>query len=343
MRHNFVYRVEQWYEQYGRDLPWRQTKDAYRIWLSEIILQQTRVEQGRDYYRRFVEAYPDVHALAVAPEGDVMRLWQGLGYYSRARNLHAAARMIDSTWGTFPSEYALIRSLPGVGDYTAAAIASFAFDLPYAVLDGNVYRVLSRYFGIDTPIDTTSGKREFAALSQDLLDRQRPALYNQAIMDFGALQCKPHSPLCGECPLAESCQALILGKTAKLPLKSKRVVVRDRFFTYVRVHSQDGRILVHKREGRDIWNGLYEFLLFESSQPLSADEVRAKCPGGVLTLVRNAYQHQLTHQRLHVDYYDWLVPAPVASLPGTWIPESALHEYGFPQLLVVLEGMRNGQ
>ena len=207
-----------WYEDNKRDLPWRDTKDPYRIWISEIILQQTRVAQGYDYFVRFMERFPDVFTLAQADEDEVMKYWQGLGYYSRARNLHAAARSMAENGG-FPTTYQEVRALKGVGEYTAAAICSFAYDMPYAVVDGNVYRVLSRWMGIETPIDSTQGKKLFAQVAQELMDQKRPALYNQAIMDFGALQCTPASPDCLFCPLADSCLALAKGKVDALPVK----------------------------------------------------------------------------------------------------------------------------
>ena len=222
-----------WYARNHRVLPWRGITDAYRIWISEIILQQTRVVQGYEYYNRFVSRFPDVRALAAADDDEVMKLWQGLGYYSRARNLLAAARqVVERFGGEFPTTYDDIRSLPGIGDYTAAAIASFAYGLPHAVVDGNVYRVLSRIYGIDTPIDTTEGKKLFAALADELLDRQDPGGYNQAMMEFGALYCVPRSPQCGGCIFADRCMALATGRVEELPVKQGRTVVKPRYFNY---------------------------------------------------------------------------------------------------------------
>lgn len=215
-----------WYAEHKRELPWRETKDPYRIWISEIILQQTRVAQGYEYFQRFVERFPDLVALAEADEDEVMKYWQGLGYYSRARNLHAAARSMN---GVFPRTYEDVRALKGVGDYTAAAICSIAYDMPYAVVDGNVYRVLSRYFGVETPIDSTQGKKLFASLAQEMLDEKHAALYNQAIMDFGAIQCTPQSPSCMFCPLADSCSALATGKVNLLPVKQHKTKTTDRY------------------------------------------------------------------------------------------------------------------
>ena len=222
---SFSAQLEAWYREFGRDLPWRQTSDPFLIMLSEFILQQTQIVQGMSYYLRFAERFPSAESLANASEEEVMRLWQGLGYYSRARNLRKAAQEIAKA-GHFPKDYSFIRALPGVGDYTAAAIMSFAFGEPYAVLDGNVQRVLARHFGINEPVDTTQGKKLLRALADEMLDRQHPALYNQAIMDFGALQCKPTSPLCDACPLAETCQALKEHQVDKLPVKAKRTAIR---------------------------------------------------------------------------------------------------------------------
>ena len=231
---NFSRKLIDWYRENGRDLPWRRTKDPYLIWISEIILQQTRVAQGYDYYQRFVTRFPDVYALAAADEDEVMRYWQGLGYYSRARNLHAAARSMAEAGG-FPVTYAGVRALKGVGEYTAAAICSFAYDMPYAVVDGNVYRVLSRWLGIDTPIDSAEGKKLFVQVADELLDRGRPDLYNQAIMDFGALQCTPVAPDCLFCPLNDSCVARLKGIAGSLPVKQHKTKVTDRYFNYIYV------------------------------------------------------------------------------------------------------------
>ena len=218
-----------WYADNKRDLPWRGTTDPYRIWISEIILQQTRVVQGYEYFLRFIRRFPDVRTLASASEDEVLKYWQGLGYYSRARNLHAAAKSMN---GKFPESYQEVRALKGVGDYTAAAICSIAYNMPYAVVDGNVYRVLSRYCGIDVPIDSTEGKKLFAALADEMLDKSRPATYNQAIMDFGAIQCTPQSPNCMFCPLADSCSALSKGQVMQLPVKQHRTKTFNRYFNY---------------------------------------------------------------------------------------------------------------
>ena len=333
---NFSVRLLAWYERNGRQLPWRGTKDPYRVWVSEIILQQTRVAQGYDYFLRFMQRFPTVEALAEAEEDAVLRQWQGLGYYSRARNLHAAARQVVQMGG-FPRSYEGIRSLRGVGDYTAAAIASLAFGLPKAVVDGNVYRVLARHFGIDTPMDTGEGKRLFAALAQEMLDTRRPADYNQAIMDFGALQCTPKSPLCADCPLADTCQARSQGRVGELPVRQHVGRVRDRYLTYVYVRVC-AETLLQRRPAGDIWQGLYQPPMRESNGPMSPDEVARWVGEGRLTLLRQDYRHQLTHQRLHADMYllqtdrrpDW---------PGQWVAEAERGEYAVPRLVEVLYGL----
>ena len=222
----FAQTLLKWFEAYGRELPWRETHDPYAIWLSEIILQQTQVKQGWDYWQRFMRRWPTVNDLAAASEDEVLREWQGLGYYSRARNLHYAARQIVAL-GHFPDTLEEIKQLKGVGDYTAAAIGSIAFGLPAAVVDGNVYRVLARHFGIATPINSTEGKKEFTALAQSLLPETSAGLYNQAIMDFGAIQCTPQSPKCVVCPLQESCEALRTGKVSTLPVKEKKLKIKE--------------------------------------------------------------------------------------------------------------------
>ena len=254
-----------WYSENKRRLPWRETEDPYRIWISEIILQQTRVAQGLEYFNRFMERFPDVASLAQAGEDEVMKYWQGLGYYSRARNLHAAAREIMERYeGVFPSEYEKVRALKGIGEYTAAAVCSFAWRQPYAVVDGNVYRVLGRVFGIDTPIDSGPGKKEFAELATALLDRQRPDIYNQAIMDFGAIQCTPKAPDCLYCPLREHCVAFATGKVAQLPVKEGKTRVKPRYFNYLHIGCQ-GKTLLKRRNAKDIWQNLYEYPLIETA------------------------------------------------------------------------------
>jgi len=318
-----------WFQTYGRELPWRQTRDPYAIWLSEIILQQTQVKQGWDYWQRFMHRWPTVDALAAASEDEVLREWQGLGYYSRARNLHFAARQIVAL-GHFPDTLTEIKQLKGVGDYTAAAIGSIAFGLPAAVVDGNVYRVLARHFGIDTPINTTEGKKTFAALAQSLMPEAADTsgesicgLYNQAIMDFGAIQCTPQSPKCIVCPLQETCEALRTGKVSLLPVKQKTLKIRTRHLTYIYVRYQ-GEIAIHRRVEGDIWQGLYEPLLMPS-------------PPAEAQLIAKDVKHVLTHQVLLADLYLW-EPETRPQLPDDyiWIKESDIDNYAIPRLIDIL-------
>ena len=325
---SFTTTILQWFQANGRTLPWRETRDPYAIWLSEIILQQTRIEQGRPYWQRFMQRWPTVEALANATEDEVLREWQGLGYYSRARNLHTAAQQVVAMGG-FPTTLEGIKALKGVGDYTAAAIGSIAFDLPAAVVDGNVYRVLSRYFGIDTPINTTVGKKDFTELAQDLLlpalnrEGKGAGLFNQAMMDFGATQCTPSSPNCPSCPLADSCVALREGRISELPVKQNTLKIKERHLTYVYIRCK-GQTALHRRPAGDIWQGLYE--------PWLAEEV----PCGAV-LVRQRVKHILTHRILYADFYLW-DPAERPSLPEDyfWIPEADIDNYGVPRLIEIM-------
>ncbi len=337
---NFSLRLLEWYARYGRELPWRGTRDPYRIWVSEIILQQTRVAQGYDYFLRFMGRFPDVETLAAATEDEVMHEWQGLGYYSRARNLHTAARQIVEMGG-FPTDYEGIRSLKGVGDYTAAAIASLAFDLPRAVVDGNVYRVLSRYLGISTPIDSTEGKKLFAALAQEMMVPKRAADYNQAIMDFGALQCVPKSPDCLSCPLADSCQALAEGCVDTLPVKQHTTRVRDRYFTYIYIRCAR-ETLLQRRGAGDIWQGLYQVPMRETERPMTAAEVEDWVGEyGRWTQLCTDHRHQLTHQRLHADFY-LLEAERRPPIEGTWVMETDVQHYAVPRLVEDLIALVGG-
>lgn len=335
---SFSERLIGWYEENKRDLPWRDTSDAYEIWISEIILQQTRVAQGYDYYCRFIGRFPTVEALAAAHEDEVMKYWQGLGYYSRARNLHAAAQSIVAEGG-FPTTYAGVRALKGVGDYTAAAICSFAYGMPCAVVDGNVYRVLARWMGIDTPIDSTEGKKLFATLADELLDKQRPALYNQAIMDFGALQCTPSSPACMFCPLSDSCVALQKGWVDKLPLKQHRTKVSDRYFIYMYVHA-GAYTFIKKRGGGDIWQGLYELPLIETDTRASLPglpELEQMIPANTIkqiTLVKDELKHVLSHRIIHASCYEVELKDGGAQLEGyERVRIEDLHKFAVPRLI----------
>lgn len=294
-----------WYARCHRVLPWRDTTDPYRIWISEIILQQTRVAQGYDYYMRFILRFPDVQTLASASEDEVMRYWQGLGYYSRARNLHTAAQQIVNGFaGVFPRTYAEVRSLKGVGDYTAAAICSFAYNLPCAVVDGNVYRVLARLADEDTPFDSPQGKRLFAGLAADWLNKEEAGLHNQAMMELGALCCTPQSPDCEHCPVQMLCAAYLHGTQHLLPVKSKSVKVRDRYLNYT-VYCAGGSTLLRQRTGQDIWQHLYEFPLQEAQHLFSVEELMSVQPAGAELLHVQDFRHQLTHQRLHVRFF-WM-------------------------------------
>ena len=330
-----------WYEENKRDLPWRDTKDPYRIWISEIILQQTRVAQGYDYFVRFMKRFPDVFTLAEAEEDEVMKYWQGLGYYSRARNLHAAARSMAEAGG-FPVVYQDVLALKGVGEYTAAAICSFAYDMPYAVVDGNVYRVLSRWMGIDAPIDSTQGKKLFAQVAQELMDKKRPAIYNQAIMDFGALQCTPSSPNCLFCPLSDSCLALAQGKVDALPVKQHKTKVTNRFFNYIYVRT-GGYTFIRKRKGNDIWKNLYEPLLIETDTDLSENvevfeqkllDVLGKTPWHFLKSVKQGVKHVLSHRIIHANFYELVLPEDFGALEGYQrVAEEDLYKFAVSNLV----------
>lgn len=329
----FASAIEEWYRRNGRDLPWRHTHDPYAVWVSEIILQQTRVAQGLDYFRRFMEKFPSVQALAAASEDEVLLLWQGLGYYSRARNMHKAAKQIVAMGG-FPTDYSDVRKLSGVGEYTAAAICSICYGRPCAVLDGNVFRVLSRYLGIDTPIDSSQGKKVFRQMADEMLDVQNPAVYNQAIMDFGAMICTPKSPQCTDCPLADTCSAFADGLTAELPIKSRKVKIRNRFLTYLILTDAQGRVYIRKRGKGDIWQGLFEPFCHESDSPLDAAQAAALVPGCIPVKSVCGLTHQLTHQLLHADGYLCRIASPVPPLSGIWVERAELQDYAMPRLVV---------
>ena len=310
----FSNKLISWYLQNKRDLPWRKTKNPYFVWLSEIMLQQTRVAQGMSYYLKFTETFPTVFDLAKADESTVLKMWQGLGYYSRARNLHATAKHIAFELdGKFPSTYKEIVKLKGIGDYTASAIASICFNKPTAVVDGNVYRVLSRYFGIETPINSSTGNKEFKELAQTLIDTSKPGTYNQAIMDFGAIQCKPKNPICLFCPFSESCVALQKNKIDTLPVKDKKTKVRDRYFNYLVVKTEDNKTILQERKGRGIWQGLYEFPKIESAsninkkELISSKEFLELFPEKTTISLFNKDEivHKLSHQHLHTQF--WIV------------------------------------
>jgi A/G-specific adenine glycosylase len=324
MRSTFALTLLEWFRDNGRELPWRSTRDPYAIWLSEIILQQTRVQQGWDYWQRFMRRWPTVEQLAAATEDEVLREWQGLGYYSRARNLHFAARQIVEMGG-FPRTYEQIRLLKGVGDYTAAAIGSMAFDLPTAVVDGNVYRVLARHFGISTPINSTEGKKEFALLAQQLLPEGEAAAYNQAIMDFGAIQCTPQSPRCLLCPLQESCVALREGKVDELPVKLRKLVVKERRLSYIYIRCK-GYTAIRRRGEGDIWQGLWE--------PVDTSDFMPTEPP---LLLKKDVKHVLTHRVLLCDFYYYSTEQRPSLPEGyIWVKEEELGQYALPRLIEIL-------
>ncbi|WP_251622130.1 A/G-specific adenine glycosylase [Odoribacter lunatus] len=335
----------QWYEENRRDLPWRNTTDPYLIWISEIILQQTRVVQGMDYYFRFVERFPDIQSLAEADEDEVLKYWQGLGYYSRARNLHAAARDLMTRFGgCFPESYDEVRSLKGIGAYTAAAVCSFAWRLPYAVVDGNVYRVLSRVFGIDTPIDSHEGQKRFAELASSLLDKTHPDLYNQAIMDFGAIQCLPQSPDCLFCPFRDKCEAYLQGKVAQLPVKAGKTTVKPRYFNYLDIRCGD-RLLLSRRSAKDIWQNLYEFPLIETERDMEWQELVKEqqflelfqhIPEVKVQRQYPVFKHVLSHRIIYARFYTIEVSKFTSAFSAYLeISESDLEKYAFPRLITL--------
>lgn len=301
MNHTLIHnRLSLWYSQHGRVLPWRETADPYHIWISEIILQQTRVNQGLGYYMRLLQRFPTVQSLAEASEDEVLLYWQGLGYYSRARNMHKAAQIITSrlaSQGNILTEidnvYDFWRTLPGIGDYTAGAIASFAYDLPYIAMDGNVYRVLSRIYDCEIPFDSSAGKKHFRQLGEGLLDRAHPRVYNSAIMEFGALHCTPTSPDCTHCPIQECCMAYVHGTVDSLPVRKPRTPLRDRYLNYTIFCTPDMRTIIRQRREKDIWQHLYEFIVEESEQ---LQPTPPNSPSVDLT-------HVLSHQRLHARFH----------------------------------------
>lgn len=319
-----------WYAENRRDLPWRKTRDPYAIWLCEIIMQQTRIAQGKVYWERFMEAFPSVEKLAEASEDEVLRLWQGLGYYSRARNLHAAARQIVAL-GKFPQDLEGIRTLKGIGDYTAAAIGSIAFGLPVAAVDGNVYRVLARHYGIADTVGTPAAKKTFTALAQALVPKENPGDFNQAMMDFGAMQCTPASPACMTCPLQDTCDAWRTGRVELLPVKKAQAAVRTRRISYVHLR-YNGETAIRRRGPGDIWQGLWEPLAYEGSETIPYP-----APNGQTVLLAKDVKHQLTHRTILADFYLW-TPDQKPELPEgyVWIPETELDRYGKPRLFKLL-------
>ena len=336
---NFSTKLINWYTVNKRDLPWRSTNNPYYIWLSEIILQQTQVVQGTPYYHAFISQFPTVYDLANANEEDVLKLWQGLGYYSRARNLHWSAKyIVNELDGVFPDTYKDILKLKGVGDYTASAIASISFNEVTAVVDGNVYRALSRIFGIETPINSTSGQKEFKALAQQLIDKQQPAIFNQAIMEFGARQCKPKNPDCSVCPFKTSCLALKENKIAVLPVKLKKTKVTKKYFNFIVIISKNEKTILEQRVGSGIWQNLYQFPLIETEKPSTYNNIKSKIENlDVLEDMNfevHLYNdtdiiHKLSHQHLYTKF--WIVSVDKSIENG--IDISNIKDYPVPILI----------
>jgi A/G-specific adenine glycosylase len=356
---NFSSRLLKWYDEHKRELPWRESNDPYRIWLSEIILQQTRIVQGMAYYHRFLDKYPDIQALADASEDDVLSVWQGLGYYSRARNLHHTAKeIVNRHNGKFPENFKDLLKLKGIGPYTAAAIASIAFNQPHATVDGNVTRVLARYFGITDPVNETQTKNQISEAANELIDVQHPGMFNQALMDLGATICKPGKPLCGICPVNKDCMARINGIEETIPVKTSKIKQRERFFHFFLLHAQtndERMLLVEKREQNDIWKNLHQLPLIETpdnnlkedsllEHPLFSRLIRNNIPVVSAGFVRH-FEHVLTHQRLQSFFYN--IPLPSEYCPTfdgayKWVTFDEFLKLGKPVLISrFMESFRN--
>ncbi len=339
----FKTQLMQWSRENPRPLPWKGEKDPYIIWLSEIILQQTRVEQGIAYFERFRKNYPTVSALAAAPEDEIMKNWEGLGYYARARNMHATAQYIcNELDGIFPTTYEGILALKGIGTYTAAAVASFAYNLPYAVLDGNVFRVLARFLGIAEPIDGTAGKKLFANLAQQMLDLEQAGAYNQALMDFGATQCTPQTPLCSTCPMRQKCKALSNNTIALLPAKSKKIIKKERYFHYLLLRLGD-QVLLQKRSAKDIWQNLYEFPLIEATQLLEVEQLKQTpiwkelnpLDNCTITRLSKPFRQVLTHQVICAVFYEVECPQLLGAEHSKYLTANFknLSKFAFPKII----------
>ena len=333
-----------WYAENRRNLPWRDHPTPYQVWLSEVILQQTRVNQGRDYYLRFIERWPTVTDLAQASEEEVLKMWQGLGYYSRARNLHHCAQQVVKEYnGVFPADFEKLKQLRGIGEYTAAAIASIAFNLPYAVVDGNVYRVLSRLYDIETPININEGQSLFARLANELLNREQPGLHNQAMMEFGALHCTPKNPNCLHCPLQVQCLAFAHQTVMQRPVKLPKVKVTTRHFNYLVIRIKDN-IYLHKRSNNDIWKNLYDFPCIESETAMTADEVVStkqfqqliEGKPFTITKVSHVFTHKLTHRTILAQFIELILDEELLQIQTKDLfltRESDLGNYPIPRLI----------
>jgi A/G-specific adenine glycosylase len=334
-------KIYDWYNQHQRNLPWRSVSDPYQIWVSEVILQQTRVSQGLSYYYRFISRFPDVKSLASSPQDDLLKIWEGLGYYSRALNMHTAAKAIVNEYnGTFPSDYAEILKLSGIGEYTASAIASIAFGLPYAVVDGNVMRLLARFFGISTPIDTVPGKKSIGFKAREILDIDRPGIHNQTVMEFGSLVCIPRNPDCENCPLKNSCFAFNNEMVGLLPVKSKKTQRKIRFL-YFFVIENEQHILIEKRDNNDIWKNLYQFPLLESTNELTEEELLSDPvfrgvvkEGSVITDISRVYKHELTHRRINARFIR-IYQNSLTRMNSDFIEinKKEIHKFAFPVLI----------
>ena len=328
--------------QNDRQMPWKGEKDPYKIWLSEIILQQTRVGQGLDYYHRFIKQFPNVQSLANAKDQAIFKLWEGLGYYTRCRNLIAAARYISKDLkGRFPATYEEINELKGVGPYTASAISSFAFNLPYAVVDGNVFRVLSRIFGIAKPVDSTEGRKYFTQLANDLLDKKKPGVYNQAIMDFGAVVCKPAAPLCSTCVFKKTCFAFLNKKVNDLPVKEKKTNIKKRWFYYL-VIEYGNETAIHQRTAKDIWNQLYEFPIIEKEKETSIEIILKDAEkSGLLSkktyemiAISPLFRQQLSHQLIAGKFVKIKLQRKKMGMNGVlWVKANQLKKFAFPKFI----------
>ncbi|MFC5283168.1 A/G-specific adenine glycosylase [Pedobacter alpinus] len=340
---NFSNELITWYRNNKRDLPWRNTNDAYLIWLSEIILQQTRVEQGMPYFLKFSEAFPTVKRFSEASEDEILRLWQGLGYYSRGRNmLKTAKRIVSDFNGVFPSAYADLITLTGIGEYTAAAISSFSNNEAKAVVDGNVYRLLARYFGIDTPINSTEGKKSFQAVADDLLDLNNAGEHNQAMIEFGALQCKPKNPNCQICPFIQSCYAYKHQKINDLPVKLKKLKIKERYFYFLILINEQNEILIKRRNNNDIWAGLYDLPSVEFTETTELPELLnhadyKKWFKKILAIksVSEKIKHILTHQKIYAQFLEISVAEKynINTNDGIWVKVDEIYNYGMPKLI----------
>jgi len=356
----FASKLINWYNKNLRDLPWRETQDPYKIWVSEVILQQTRVEQGINYYVRFVKRFPDVKTLANAEEGEVLKLWQGLGYYSRARNMHSTAKKVAAEYNeVFPDDFDRLIALKGIGEYTANAILAFAYNKAVPLVDGNVMRVFARMNGLETDMNSVNGKNEVKKITGVLVDKKSPGIYSQAIMEFGALQCKPHNPNCSICPFSKSCKAFLTSRVDKLPIKINTTKIRTRFFVYLIINSKiksKKYLFIQKRSKNDIWKGLYEFPVIELSKKISLDKIVTQPAFKDIVLnrkytvteVSDWIKHQLSHQLISACFIEIMLDEKIKEKlqpEFLYIRESELGYYAFPVLITnyISQRQKNNQ